>query len=205
VPASPVPPTACSPTVTANLNANVRNGPGTVYDPVGNLLTGQTATVAGKSADGTWWYINFPAAAGGYDWISASTVTATCLPVTVAVIPAPPLPPTSTPVPVVFAVTHVGFTLTTTTQGSYHDCPLMTAHIKTNAAGDVTYHWTRSDGAGGPSETIHFGSAGTQDVQESWFLGSVWNGTSHWLGIYIDSPNNEDFGNKTFTSACSSP
>ena len=85
-------PTACSPLVTANLNANVRKGPGTVYDAVGNLLTGQTAPIAGQNSDGTWWYINFPSGPGGYAWISGSTVTATCVPASVAVIAAPPTP-----------------------------------------------------------------------------------------------------------------
>ncbi len=98
--ASPLPPgataaptsTACSPTVTANLNANVRKGPGTVYDAVGALLTGQSAPVAGKTADGTWWYISFVSGPGGYAWIAASTVTANCVPATVSIIAAPPTP-----------------------------------------------------------------------------------------------------------------
>ncbi len=98
--ASPLPPgataapsnTPCAPTVTANLNANVRKGPGTVYDAVGALLTGQSAPISGKNADGTWWYITFPSAPGGYGWIAGSTVTAACVPSSVAVIAAPPTP-----------------------------------------------------------------------------------------------------------------
>ncbi len=98
--ASPIPPgataapsnTPCAATVTANLNANVRSGPGTVYDAEGALLTGQSAPVAGKNADGTWWYISFPSAPGGYGWIAGSTVTAACVPASLAVIAAPPTP-----------------------------------------------------------------------------------------------------------------
>lgn len=89
--------TPCSPIVTANLNANIRSGPGTVYDQIGALLAGQTAAVAGKNADGSWWYISKAGLPGGYGWIAGSTVTASCLPATVAVIAAPPTP---TPVPV---------------------------------------------------------------------------------------------------------
>lgn len=85
--------TPCSPTVTATVNANVRSGPGTVYPQVGSLLVGQSAAVAGKNAESTWWYIVFPAASGGYAWIAGSTVTASCLPASVTVIPAPPTPP----------------------------------------------------------------------------------------------------------------
>lgn len=86
-------PTQCNPTVTANVNANVRTGPGTVYPQVGALLAGQSATVAGKNAEGSWWYINFPAVSGGFAWIAGSTVTASCLPASVAIIAAPPTPP----------------------------------------------------------------------------------------------------------------
>ena len=84
--------TACSAMLTANSNVNVRRGPGTVYDAVGALLTGQTAPLAGKSADGSWWYINFPAGPGGYGWVSASVVTAACVPGSLVVVAAPPTP-----------------------------------------------------------------------------------------------------------------
>ena len=84
--------TPCSPTVTANLNANIRSGPGTVYDQIGALLTGESATITGKNADGTWWYITKPGLPGGNGWIAGSTVTASCLPASVAVIAAPPTP-----------------------------------------------------------------------------------------------------------------
>ncbi len=84
--------TACAPMITANSNVNVRKGPGTVYDAIGNLTTGGTAPVAGRNGDSTWWYIAFPAGPGGYGWVSGSVVTATCIPTTVAVIAAPPTP-----------------------------------------------------------------------------------------------------------------
>jgi len=84
--------TACSPTVTASSSINVRSGPGTVYTVIGSMSVGGTATVAGKSNDGTWYYINFPGGSGGYGWVSGSVVSATCIPSTLAVIAAPPTP-----------------------------------------------------------------------------------------------------------------
>ncbi len=89
---------ACKPSITTNTDANVRGGPGTVYNIVGAIPQGGTAVVAGKSADGTWWYIEFPGGNGGYGWISGSITTAACIPATLAVIAAPPtpIPPTST-------------------------------------------------------------------------------------------------------------
>jgi uncharacterized protein YraI len=203
-------PTACTGFVTANLNANVRNGPGTAYGAIGALLTGQTAPIAGKSGDGSWWYIAFAGGPGGYGWIAQSVTTATCVPAVVPVIPAPPLPPTVVPSattapPAAFAVTHVGFAFSTWGDAGHVNCPRVTASIQTNGPGTVTYHWTRSDGGSNPTATLTFGSAGTQSINYDWALGSVWNGQTFWVGIYIDDPNHQDFGHKTFTQACTSP
>jgi hypothetical protein len=87
----------------ANSPINVRSGPGTAYEPpIGSLPLGGSAGVAGKSDDGTWWYIVFPAGAGGHGWVSGSVVTAYCIPATLANVAAPPLPtdkPTKVPEP----------------------------------------------------------------------------------------------------------
>ncbi|GAB4504210.1 MAG: hypothetical protein Fur0043_12030 [Anaerolineales bacterium] len=99
VPPTPVPvvqPTACTPMVTATVNANVRSGPSTAYDIVGYLPLGGTAAIAGRNDANTWWYIDFPAGAGGHAWIAGSVTSASCVPDVVAVIAAPPLPPTAT-------------------------------------------------------------------------------------------------------------
>src|SRR5687768_112924 len=51
------PVTNCSPTVTTNTDANVRGGPGQIYNIIGVIPLGGTAQVAGQNFDGTWWYI----------------------------------------------------------------------------------------------------------------------------------------------------
>ncbi len=90
-------PTLCTPQVTANTAANVRSGPGTVYDVVGSLAQGQSATVAGRNDANTWFYIEYSGATGGRAWISGTVVTAACLPTNVQIIAAPPTPqPTAT-------------------------------------------------------------------------------------------------------------
>jgi hypothetical protein len=73
-----------------------------------------------------------------------------------------------------------------------------TANITTNGAGSVTYHWVRSDGAidGASHPAIVYGSAGTQTVSTSWSAAAA--GT-HWIDIYIDTPNHQQFGRATFT------
>lgn len=90
-----IPPTACTPIVTSNDSVNIRSGPGTVYGMVGALPPGSTASVAGKNAAGSWWYINYSGTTG---WVSGSVVTASCIPTTIAIVAAPPtpLPPSGT-------------------------------------------------------------------------------------------------------------
>ncbi len=89
-PAPPATATTCSAMVTANLNANVRSGPGTDYDAVGALLQGSSAPVSGKNDAGTWWYIDFAAGAGGHAWIANSVTTASCVPAGLIIVAAPP-------------------------------------------------------------------------------------------------------------------
>jgi len=197
--APPAAPTACSPMVTANLNANVRAGDSTDYEITGFLATAATAPLIGRNAADTWWYIAY---GSGHGWIAKSVVTASCLPTTVAVVAPPPIPPTPTGVPEEFAVTSVSFSFSQADYGGHSDCPMVTAQITANGPGDVTYVWTRSDNANAPTQSLHFNSAGTKSVSTNWALGSVWEGTEHWLGIYVDDPNHQDFGHRSFTDAC---
>ena len=107
------------------------------------------------------------------------------------------------------AVTGVTYDVNTFDEGGYwQDCPIVTAHITANGEGDVEYNFTRSDGQGGPTDALvilHFNSAGTKNVQEKWYLGSVnAGGAAEWLGIYIGDPNNQDFGHINVPS-CTNP
>lgn len=104
-----------------------------------------------------------------------------------------------------FAVIHVTYTFSTVNNSSYTNCPDVIAHITTNAAGDVQYHFTRSDGAGAPVQTLHFNAAGTKDVDQAWYLPTSAGTANRWIGIFIDEPNNQDFGHQSFTSTCSAP
>jgi len=104
-----------------------------------------------------------------------------------------------------FAVTHVTYSLSTIDNSPYLGCPDVIAHITTNGAGDVQYHWTRSDSSGGSTESLHFNSAGTKNVDESWLLPTSAGTATRWIGIYIDEPNHQDFGHKEFDATCSAP
>lgn len=83
---------ACGPSVKTTTLANVRNGPGQIYAVIGSLPLGGTAPVAGKSADGAWWYIEFAAGEAGHAWIAGIVTTASCIPDSLAVIAAPVAP-----------------------------------------------------------------------------------------------------------------
>lgn len=102
-----------------------------------------------------------------------------------------PATATNTSAPV-FAVTSVTFT----NSGGCTNFST-TANITTNGAGTVTLRWIRSDGATGPvPPPLVFAAAGTQSVSTSWATTAT---GEHWFEIYIDTPNNQQFGRASFT------
>lgn len=89
-------PTPDVPTVTVNTGANVRSGPSTLFDVIGSLRAGDTATLFSRSLDGRWFKIQYYNTEA---WVFADLVDFTG---DLAAIPSeagPPLPPTATPVP----------------------------------------------------------------------------------------------------------
>jgi len=60
-------PTGYSVTATP-YTVNIRTGPGTQFDDIGNLPDGETAQVIGRNASATWWQINYEDIVG---WVSA--------------------------------------------------------------------------------------------------------------------------------------
>ncbi|MBL8102674.1 MAG: hypothetical protein JNM02_09110 [Anaerolineales bacterium] len=90
-----------------------------------------------------------------------------------------------------FAVTSVNFTNTGGCNGF-----TATASITTNGPGTVTYTWKFDDGATVPNESLTFASAGTQSDSYTWTTSSP--GT-HWIDVYIITPNNQQFGRASFT------
>ncbi len=104
-------------------------------------------------------------------------------------VQAPTATPTNTTTP--FAVTSVSFTNTGGCNGF-----TATANITVNGPGTVDFHWIRSDGATPPvPPSLVFAAAGTQSASISWTTTA--SGT-HWFDVYIDSPNNQQFGRAQF-------
>lgn len=92
VPPTPLPtPAPTGPvTGTATTNANLRSGPGTTFDIVGNTTLGQLLTIVGRTQDGAWYLLDTGS------WIS-STLVAGAPPIAQIPIFDPNAPPTPTP------------------------------------------------------------------------------------------------------------
>ncbi|MEN6408517.1 MAG: SH3 domain-containing protein [Anaerolineaceae bacterium] len=95
-------PTVAVPTVTgtpvgilATVNqdeefVNVRSGPGTFYDKIGQLLPGQQIPVKGRTEGGLWLLIDYPGVPGNEGWVYSATVSLT--PGELQVVEPPPTP-----------------------------------------------------------------------------------------------------------------
>jgi hypothetical protein len=63
----------------------------------------------------------------------------------------------------------------------------------------VTYRWERSDGALGPTQNIFFGAASSQAVNDTWQLGTSYNG---WERLHVIAPNDMVSNQASFTLTC---
>ncbi|MBN1267544.1 MAG: CSLREA domain-containing protein [Anaerolineales bacterium] len=88
-------PEDCEPTVTALMDLNCRVGPGTAFQNVGTLLTGESALVDGQNSAGTWVWILNPDALG-HCWVWREGVEEVCMPARLQIIAEPTLEPEST-------------------------------------------------------------------------------------------------------------
>lgn len=70
------PPAGQDASATVIESVNVRDGPGTAFNPIGTVQAGQQVTLTGKDALGTWLQIAFPSGPGGAGWISAAFLQA---------------------------------------------------------------------------------------------------------------------------------
>ena len=99
IPVAVIPtPAPGDPAAIANYNTIIFSGPGEDYVVYATFLGAQTAQVVGKSENSQWWAISVPVSPEGKGWVSASWVTVANTD-NVAVLPAPPVPPTTDLVP----------------------------------------------------------------------------------------------------------
>src|SRR2546428_5282331 len=60
--------------VEVRTDATVRAGPGTDYDRVGVIITGQTSQIVGRNPEGTWFEIEYVGGPNGIGWVSGDVV-----------------------------------------------------------------------------------------------------------------------------------
>ena len=97
---APPVPTISGPAVLVTETVNVRAGPGTEFDVVGQYYRGQRAPATGKNAEPpTWWQVVYEAAPGQRGWVSAqyAVPNAEALALPVVWGTATPLAPTAAP------------------------------------------------------------------------------------------------------------
>jgi Bacterial SH3 domain len=193
---SAVPPTACFPQLTASVNANVREGPGTIYDEVGALLAGQTATIDGRNSEGTWWRIIYPANSASHGWVAGSVSTAICTSSVAAVLPpATAIPPTAE---IVIRVTNVSVSVDPkeiNVGGCMGPIQPSTASAVISVNGPIKLKWhfyTDQNGALG-THTLNFDTAGSKGVSDE-FTPPLTEGTYH-VELVI---NGQDLGGMDF-------
>ena len=82
--------TSSTPVLTVTTDVlNLRSGPGTNYDAQGQLSQGQTATIVGKNADGTWWQVRVD---GNKAWVVGEFVQVSAAAASVPVVQVSPAP-----------------------------------------------------------------------------------------------------------------
>jgi hypothetical protein len=94
-----VPPTVTptpAPKLTANQNVNVRRGPGTNYQLLGEITRGQSFEVTGKNTAGDWYQFTYN---GQPAWVIANLVTVSGDPAGIKVAQNIPAPPPTAPPP----------------------------------------------------------------------------------------------------------
>jgi uncharacterized protein YraI len=85
------------PSISTGQIVNVRNGPGTGYNVLGQITPGNTYRVTGKNSQGDWWQIEY--AGGNQGWVINSLVNASSDMSSVAIAEIPELPPVAAPAP----------------------------------------------------------------------------------------------------------
>ncbi len=178
------------PTVTPNaVNVNCRAGPDTAYNSVSVLPFGASATVAGRTADSSWWYVQDPNNAAGFCWVAADVVTISG---PTAAIPIQALPPA-----IVNQVTVAVAGPSNVVCGGPNPVSF-SGSISTNGAAAVQYQWEitgAQTNTTGP-QTLTFTGAGTQDVAGPGMY-SVDCG-NYTVTLHVTSPNDIS-ASKAFT------
>ena len=162
------------PTVTANVNVNIRSGPGTQYPVIGILAQGTSAEVVGISPDSAWWAIKYPPGPNGQGWMAAQYMSAENTE-NVSVIQPPPVPTPTTAPPVVIS----------DWKGEYYDNrDLRGDPVVVRNDPEINFDWTdQSPAQGVPSENYSVRWTQSRDIPAGTYRFTVWvdDGVRLWV------------------------
>ncbi len=153
-------PTPSVPIVTPNAaNVNCRQGPDVAYNSVAVLASGSSTQVAGRSADGTWWYVRDPSNQSGFCWIFSGVVTLSG--------PTGNIPVQAAPFAIPTGVT-VDVALPSTIACGGPNPVTFSGTITTNGAVTVKYQWEITGDKTNTTEpqTLDFTDASTKNVPD---------------------------------------
>ncbi len=159
-------------------NVNCRYGYGTDWVAVGALVTGQPATIMGKNATASWWYVNLPNST--QCWVAASVTN------TAGNLAGLPVYDQSTA-----SVTSVTVEKPDTISVAGCMGPLQPMELKgsiaTNGPGIVSWHFETEQGGTLTAHTTDFDSFGVQNASDN-FVPTLTVG-SYWVKLVVTSPN----------------
>jgi len=156
-PAPTLSPTPSAPQLTLNSPVvNCRTGPDVAYHSLDTINSGQTAVIAGKDDNSTWWYVRDPNNTSQFCWVSASVTTTSG---------------NLNNLPVIPALAVIATNVTVSASVSFSMCggpnPVsFSGTITTNGATKVSFQWEiRGDKSNTTSpQTITFKAAGTKSA-----------------------------------------
>lgn len=191
---TPLPTPTGTPTVpiarVKNENVNCRLGYGTEWLPIGALLADQTATITGKNATSSWWYVTLPNST--QCWVAASVTN------TAGNLAGLPIINQSTA-----SVTKV--TIEKPEDISVAGCvgpiqPLsLKGSIEMNGPGTASWHFDTEQSGTLVAHSTNFDTVGAKTVSDS-FVPPVVAG-SYWVKLVVTSPNGE-VAESSYTIVC---
>jgi len=158
-PIPPSSPTPSAPQLTPNATAvNCRSGPNVAYASLDVINFGQTAVIAGKNDDSSWWYVHDPNNTSVFCWVAASVSTTSGNLSNLPVIP----PPAA-------IVTNVTANASVTFSMCGGPNPVtFSGTITTNGATKVSFQWEIRGAKSNTTspQTITFSGAGSKNAPD---------------------------------------
>ncbi len=175
------------------VGVNCRYGPGIEWLVIGALLVEQTATIQGKNAAGTWWYVTTPNSPGTPCWV-ADSVTNTAG--NLANLPI--ITPSEASV-IKVAIEKPDKISDPGCLGPINPMKLK-GSIEVNGPATVKWHFTTEQGGALATGTSNFDSFGSKDISDTSYTPPLTAG-NYWVRLVVTSPNSKQ-AEKSYKIEC---